>query len=253
MRLLLVEDDDRVAAAQQLVLGRHGIHVTRAPTATRAMEVLGPAPDAFDVIVLDLGLPDGDGLTLCRDMRRATSTPVIISSARGDVGTRLQGLHTGADDYLVKPYDLRELVAKVHVLVRRRSLDTTRGQGPGAGPEAPAPTAPVEQDQRRERGERGEEVLRIGPVVIDLARRTLHVNGVLVPLTTKEFDLVALLARAPGVVFTREQIMAEVWGVRTGGTDHTLDVHVARIRSKARLPGLIGTVRGVGLRLSIGN
>ena len=249
MRLLLVEDDDRVAAAQQLVLRRHGIHVTRAGTATRAMEVLASAPDAFDVIVLDLGLPDGDGLELCRHMRRATSTPVIISSARGDVGTRLQGLHTGADDYLVKPYDLRELVAKVHVLVRRRSLDTARGPGPVV----PAPTAAGGQGQGRERGEQGEEALRIGPVVIDLARRTLHVDGALIALTTKEFDLVALLARAPGVVFTREQIMAEVWGVTAGGTDHTLDVHVARIRGKAGLPALIGTVRGVGLRLGIGN
>lgn len=237
MRLLLVEDDDRVAAAQQLVLRRHGIDVTRSSTASRAMELLRPAPDAFDVIVLDLGLPDGDGITLCRDVRRVTGTPVIISSARGDVGTRLQGLHTGADDYLVKPYDLRELVAKVHVLVRRRTgvLDTARGTGPAI----PAQAAP------------NEGVVQVGPVAIDLGRRTLRVNGALVELTAKEFALVALLARAPGVVFSREQILAEVWGSRTSGGDHTLDVHIARVRSRTGLPALIGTVRGVGYRLGI--
>jgi len=235
MRLLLVEDDDRVATAQQLVLRRHGIEVTRAGTASRAMELLRPAPDAFDVIVLDLGLPDGDGITLCRDIRQVTGTPVIISSARGDVGTRLHGLHTGADDYLVKPYDLRELVAKVHVLVRRRTgvLDSAVRTGPAT----PVPSSP------------SADVVHVGAVAIDLARRTLRVNGTPVALTTREFDVVALLARAPGVVFSRDQIMTEVWGARSGGADHTLDVHIARVRSKVGYPTLISNVRGVGYRL----
>ena len=230
MKLLLVEDDDRVAAAQQQVLRRHGMQVVRASTARQALELLRARPD-FDVMVLDLGLPDGDGLTLCRDVRRISEIPMIISSARSDVATRLHGLHTGADDYLVKPYDLRELVARVHVVVRRRArLQPNREDRPAA------PGA-------------NQGLVQVGDVAIDIARRVVTVSGEPVTLTTREFDVLALLACAPGVVYGREQILGEIWGLQHGSDDHTLDVHVARIRRKVGVPTVITTVRGVGFRL----
>jgi len=243
MRLLLVEDDDRVAAAQELVLRRHGITVARAVTAAQTLDLLRPDPDGFDVVVLDLGLPDTDGIALCRDLRRLTGTPIIISSARGDVGTRLQGLHTGADDYLVKPYDLRELVARVHALVRRRTGAFGIAGGAATAAAPPRDTVCAAVSTR----------VGVGQVEINTATRRVHVAGTPVPLTGKEFDVLALLARAPGVVFSREQILAEVWGLRQARDDHTLDVHIARIRHKTGAPDVITTVRGVGYRLGSGD
>jgi len=244
-----VEDDDRVAAAQEVVLRRHGIHTTRVATGAQALDALRPAPGRFDVVVLDLGLPDVDGLTLCRDIRRLTDTPIIISSARGDITTRLHGLHTGADDYLIKPYDLRELVARIHAHLRRRTPNatTTRATTPGATT-TPA-TPPSEPSTSSTSTGSPDGVVRAGPVQVDHARRVVRIAGAPVELTTKEFDLVALLASAPGVVFTRDQIIAAIWGTRDAGVDHNLDVHIARIRRRTGDPALIGTVRGVGYHL----
>ncbi|MFD7082291.1 response regulator transcription factor [Streptomyces sp. NPDC002181] len=228
MRLLLVEDDDHVAAALSAILARHGFQVTHARSGEEALQALLPAgAPPFGVVLLDLGLPDQDGYEVCGKIRKRTSTPVIMVTARGDVRSRIHGLNMGADDYVVKPYDTGELLARIHAVARRT----------GASEEAAAT------------GASAPDVVRIGPVSIELPTRRVSVDGVDVPLTRKEFDLLALLAQRPGVVFRREQIISEVWRTSWEGTGRTLEVHVASLRSKLRMPALIETVRGVGYRL----
>ncbi|AJE42869.1 MULTISPECIES: response regulator transcription factor [Streptomyces] len=223
MRLLLVEDDNHVAAALSAVLTRHGFDVTHARSGEEALRALVPEGDGFGVVLLDLGLPDQDGYEVCGKIRKRTNTPVIMVTARADVRSRIHGLNLGADDYVVKPYDTGELLARIHAVSRRTPhLDDT-----GAT----------------------ETALRLGAVHIELLTRRVSVGGSAVQLTRKEFDLLALLAQRPGVVFRREQIISEVWQTSWEGTGRTLEVHVASLRSKLRLPALIETVRGVGYRL----
>jgi DNA-binding response OmpR family regulator len=230
MRLLLVEDDDHVAAALSAVLTRHGFDVTHARNGEEALQALLPDAGApFGVVLLDLGLPDQDGFEVCGRIRKRTGTPVIMVTARADVRSRIHGLNLGADDYVVKPYDTGELLARIHAVSRRT------GSGDGAAEDT---------------GDGGRaEPLRLGPVLIELPTRQVTVDGAAVPLTRKEFDLLALLAQRPGVVFRREQIISEVWRTSWEGTGRTLEVHVASLRSKLRMPALIETVRGVGYRL----
>ncbi|MFI1652647.1 response regulator transcription factor [Streptomyces avidinii] len=232
MRLLLVEDDDHVAAALSAILSRHGFQVTHARNGEEALQALLPAgapacPQPYGVILLDLGLPDQDGYEVCGKIRKRTATPVIMVTARADVRSRIHGLNMGADDYVVKPYDTGELLARIHAVARRT----------GASEEAAAPGAGTPA------------TVRLGPVSIELPTRRVSVDGADVPLTRKEFDLLALLAQRPGVVFRREQIISEVWRTSWEGTGRTLEVHVASLRSKLRMPALIETVRGVGYRL----
>ncbi|MEU8349086.1 MULTISPECIES: response regulator transcription factor [unclassified Streptomyces] len=230
MRLLLVEDDDHVAAALSAVLARHGFDVTHARSGAEALQSLLPGGDAapFGVVLLDLGLPDQDGFEVCGKIRKLTTTPVIMVTARSDVRSRIHGLNLGADDYVVKPYDTGELLARIHAVFRRT-----------------VPGDPADGDNPA--GEA--EPLRLGPVHIELPTRRVLVEGMHVPLTRKEFDLLALLAQRPGVVFRREQIISEVWRTSWAGTGRTLEVHIASLRSKLRMPALIETVRGVGYRL----
>ncbi|MET7369690.1 response regulator transcription factor [Streptomyces sp. NPDC005566] len=225
MRLLLVEDDDHVAAALSAVLARHGFKVVHARNGEEALHALLPADkEPFGVVLLDLGLPDQDGYEVCGKIRKRSAIPVIMVTARADVRSRIHGLNLGADDYVVKPYDTGELLARIHAVARRRTAGEDTGQTPLAA-------------------------LRIGPVRIELPTRRVSVDDHEVQLTRKEFDLLALLAQRPGVVFRREQIISEVWRTSWEGTGRTLEVHVASLRSKLRLPALIETVRGVGYRL----
>ncbi|MFJ2773061.1 response regulator transcription factor [Streptomyces sp. NPDC087300] len=225
MRLLLVEDDDHVAAALSAVLARHGFDVVHARNGEEALQALLPAKTPpFGVVLLDLGLPDQDGYEVCGKIRKRGSVPVIMVTARADVRSRIHGLNLGADDYVVKPYDTGELIARIHAVIRRP---------PSAGAEATG----------------GGSDLRLGPVRIELPTRQVSVDGSVVQLTRKEFDLLALLAQRPGVVFRREQIISEVWRTSWEGTGRTLEVHVASLRSKLHMPALIETVRGVGYRL----
>ncbi|WP_016910074.1 response regulator transcription factor [Streptomyces xiaopingdaonensis] len=230
MRLLLVEDDDHVAAALAAVLRRHGFDVAQARDGQQALDHLlpGAGGEPFGVVLLDLGLPDQDGFQLCGRIRAATAAPVIMVTARADVRSRIHGLNLGADDYVVKPYDTGELLARIHAVSRRAAPEEGGGHT----------------------GEGGAEELRLGPLVVRTATRQVVVDGEEVPLTRKEFDLLTLLAQRPGVVFRREQIISEVWRTSWEGTGRTLEVHVASLRSKLRLPALIETVRGVGYRLA---
>ncbi|MFE9374630.1 response regulator transcription factor [Streptomyces sp. NPDC006711] len=255
MRLLLVEDDDHVAAALSAVLAKHGFKVKHARNGEEALQALLPdehgATPPFGVVLLDLGLPDQDGYEVCGKIRKRAATPVIMVTARADVRSRIHGLNLGADDYVVKPYDTGELIARIHAVIRRPKPGPQAGPppGPSSGSQTgsqtgsqpgPPPGLPPGDD---------ESVVLIGRMRIELLTRRVGVDGADVQLTRKEFDLLALLAQWPGVVFRREQIISEVWRTSWEGTGRTLEVHVASLRSKLGMPALIETVRGVGYRL----
>ena len=215
MRLLVVEDDDAIAVPLVEGLLGAGYSVDRAATGTEALARVAHA----DLVLLDLGLPDMDGSEVCRQVRKTSAVPIIVVSARGDESDRVLGLELGADDYLVKPFGLRELVARVRAVSRRAASDP-------------------------------EQLLqRIGAVEIDRRTRRVTVDDQEVALSPKEFDLLSLLGEDPGAVVSREQIMDEVWDPHWYGPTRTLDVHVASLRKKLGDPGLIETVRRVGFRL----
>jgi DNA-binding response OmpR family regulator len=220
VHILLVEDDDRIAAALRPALHRHGMTTTRLARGRGAVDHLA----GVDVVLLDLGLPDVDGVDVCRAIREVSEVPVIVVSARGEVDDRILGLHSGADDYLVKPYDVGELVARVHAVYRRRRVVATDG---------PA------------------DVVVVDEVSIDLHRHAVTVAGQPVSLTRKEFQVLAMLASSGGAVCTRNRIVAEVWGRSWAGANRTLDVHVATLRTKLGRADLVQTVRGVGYRLGL--
>ena len=216
-RLLLVEDDDAIADPLVEGLGREGFDVERVGTGTAALG----AP-AADLVLLDLGLPDLDGREVCRRLRAESRTPIIVVTARDDEIDQVMLLEMGADDYVVKPFRFRELVARIRAVLRRAQVAAN-----GAGLR-PARVGELIVDQRRRRAWLGERELTLAP---------------------KEFDLLALLARQPGAVCTREEILAEVWDPHWWGPTKTLDVHVGALRRKLGDPKWISTVRGVGYRL----
>jgi DNA-binding response OmpR family regulator len=216
MRVLLVEDDARVAAALAAALRRRGHDVVHSPTAADAL-----AAEPVDLVLLDLNLPDGDGIEVCRAIRRRDESVAIIAvTARAEERDRVMGLRTGADDYVVKPYSMAELDARIEAVLRR------------AVRAAPRPS----------------DVLTVGPVKVDLAARRVTVDLREVALTRKEFEILAVLARTPDVVVSYDRLILAVWQTTYVGR-HTLDVHVGSLRAKLDVPGLVNTVRGVGYRL----
>lgn len=223
VRVLLVEDDDAIAEPLLRGLEREGLEATRVALGTEALEHV--ASDRPDLVLLDLGLPDLDGYEVCRRIRATSQIPIIMLTARGDEIDRVLGLELGADDYLVKPFGFRELLARIRAVTRR------------------AGTA----DAGRGRVEAG--ILRHGPVEVDLRAHRATVDGAELTLTRKEFDLLAVLLRDPGATCTREQILEEVWDPHWYGPTKTLDVHIASLRKKLGDPTFIETVRGVGFRL----
>jgi DNA-binding response OmpR family regulator len=235
MRLLLVEDDEHVAAALMTVLGKHGFEVRHARSGNEALDALVPdGRPQFRVVLLDLGLPDRDGFDVCDQIRRRVGIPVIMVTARAEVRDRIHGLNIGADDYIVKPYDMGELLARIHAVARRDA----------AARPVPAQAQPRLDDALELLG-------RAFGLVLDQASRRATVHGEDVALTRKEYELLALLAQSPGVVFRREQIISEVWRSSRDGTARSLEVHVASLRRKLGLPGLIETVRGIGYKLAV--
>jgi len=222
VRILLVEDDAGLAASAVDGLTAQGFTVEHVATGQAALTAVAEG-DAADVVLLDLGLPDIDGQEVCRRIRSTSDVPVIIVSARGDEADRVIALELGADDYLTKPYGMRELAARIRAVMRR----------------VQAPTAPASPAQVQE----------LGRLAIDRRTQRVHVDGVEVQLTAKEFDVLAFLADDPGAVRRRTEILEHVWDGHWYGATKTVDAHVAAIRKKLGDPGWVEAVRGVGFRL----
>lgn len=230
MRLLLIEDDDRIAGPLTEGLGRYGFTVDRVRTGAAG---LADSADTPDLVLLDLGLPDMDGLDVCRSLRARSAIPIIMITARGEEADRIVGLELGADDYMAKPFGVRELVARIRAVTRRTGALPAVPTGPDATPAA----APAPQ--------------RIGPLQIDRRTRQVRLGGRDVALSPREFDLLAYLAQDPGAVHSRQQIMDAVWDPHFFGPTKTLDAHVAALRRKLGDPGWVTTARGVGFRLTV--
>jgi two-component system, OmpR family, response regulator RegX3 len=224
-RILFVEDEPGIAEPFSRALAREGFEPVVARTAARALELA--SEEDWAIVLLDLTLPDGDGRDVCRAIRRAGSTPILMLTARGTEADRIVGLELGADDYVVKPFSGGEVVARIRAILRR-TADARAGP-----PQAP---------------------LRIGELELDIAARRARLRGEELQLSRKEFDLLAELARHAGRVVTREDLMARVWDENWFGSTKTLDVHVRSLRQKlgddpAR-PRYLATVRGVGFRFT---
>jgi two-component system, OmpR family, response regulator RegX3 len=222
--ILLVEDEESITTPLAEALEREGFATRVARTAAEAIEA--GKRERPDLVLLDLMLPDGSGFDVCRELRAVSSVPIIVLSARGDETDRVVGLELGADDYVVKPFSARELVARIRAVLRRASA-------PQAAAEAP---------------------LELGDVRLDPARRSVALAGEPLELSRKEFDLLALLMREAGSVVPRERLLDEVWDVNWFGSTKTLDVHVSGLRKKLRddpaEPRYVHTVRGVGFRFA---
>jgi two-component system, OmpR family, response regulator RegX3 len=215
VRVLIVEDEDAIAEPLAAGLRREGHEVSRVVSGRAALEA--PEPD---LVLLDLRLPDLDGYEVCRQLRARSGVPIIMVTARGEEVDRVVGLELGADDYMVKPFGFRELLARMRAVTRR---------------------AEGKQDGRR--------LFTAGELEVDLRSRSALLHGQELALTPKEFDLLALLASDPGAVFERRRILQEVWGTSWQGAGKTVDVHVASLRKKLGDPAWIETLRGVGLVL----
>lgn len=213
MHLLVVEDDPSISEPLASGLRREGFEVTLAADGAAAL-----AADPVDLVLLDLGLPDLDGREVCRQMRATSSVPIIVVTAAEDELDRVMLLEWGADDYVVKPFGFRELVARVRAVLRRTG------------------------------GPKSETVRDIAGLHLDTRTRTVVFEGEPVALTPKEFDLLAHLLADPGAVATRDEIIRSVWDENWWGPTKTLDVHVASLRRKLA-PEVIETVRGVGFRV----
>jgi len=218
VRLLLVEDDPTISDPLLEGLRREGFEVELASTGAAAL-----AAKPVDLVLLDLGLPDLEGRVVCQEIRASSNVPIIVVTARSDEIDRVVLLELGADDYVVKPFGFRELVARIRAVLRRT------GQPDGAVGDA--------------------ELVEVGNLVVDRRRHAVTFGGAPVALTPKEYDLLVCLALDAGAVKTREQLMREVWDEHWWGSTKTLDVHVASLRRKL-MPEVIETVRSVGYRFA---
>jgi two-component system response regulator MtrA len=217
--VLVVDDDPALAEMLGIVLRTEGFEPSFVSDGDRALAAFRSTKP--DLVLLDLMLPGTDGVDVCRQIRAESGTPIVMLTARGDTVDVVLGLEVGADDYIVKPFKPKELVARMRVRLRRNEV-------------APA------------------EMLHIGDVTIDVAGHVVSRDGEPIPLTPLEFDLLAALARRPGQVFTREQLLEQVWGYRHAPDTRLVNVHVQRLRAKVERdpehPELVLTVRGVGYK-----
>ena len=223
-RILIIEDEASFSDAVSFMLEKEGFSVRVETTGTAGLASF--ARDGADLILLDLMLPGMSGTDVCKAIRTKSNVPVIMLTAKDSEIDKVLGLEIGADDYVTKPFSMRELMARVRAVLRRRSDDEPVNAAP------PSLTA--------------------GPVVIDVDRHTVHVNGAEVPMPLKEFDLLEFLVRNSGRVLTRAQLIDRVWGSDYFGDTKTLDVHVKRLRTKIEpdpaRPKYLLTVRGLGYK-----
>jgi two-component system, OmpR family, response regulator MtrA len=218
-RVLVVDDDPALAEMLGIVLRTEGFEPSFVADGDRALSAFRATKP--DLVLLDLMLPGTDGIDVCRQIRAESGTPIVMLTARGDTVDVVLGLECGADDYIIKPFKPKELVARIRARVRRNET-------PGA------------------------DALAIGPLAIDVAGHSVTRDGVPVNLTPLEFDLLVCLARKPWQVFTREVLLEQVWGYRHAADTRLVNVHVQRLRSKVETdpenPEIVLTVRGVGYK-----
>ena len=212
-KVLVVEDDPGVGAQLVRVLIRSGYATDHVTTGRAALSRGRP-----DVVLLDLGLPDTDGVQVCRLLRQRSEAAIIVVTAFGEESDRVSALDAGADDYLVKPFGVNELLARIRAVLRRIRPD--------------------------------DDVVRHGPLTVDLRTRKVLVNGAEVPLTPKEFDILQCLVADPGRMQSRQEILEAAWDTNWYGPTKVLDVHMTSLRRKLGLPGLVETVYGRGFRLA---
>jgi len=254
-RILVVDDEPNVVELVRLYLTREGFAVLDAGDGEQALALAQGVPPP-DLMILDLMLPGLDGWEVCRRVRSFSSLPIIMLTARGEDVDRIVGLELGADDYLAKPFNPRELVARVKAVLRRvqarggqgRSLAATgaEGEAPEAPISASAAVSPVATPAT------AEFTIRYPGLVIDRLAREVWVQGERTNLTPKEFDLLWQLAASPGRSFTREELLELVWGYDFFGSDRTVDVHIKRLREKLErdhdTPRYLQTVWGIGYK-----
>jgi two-component system, OmpR family, response regulator len=223
--ILVVEDDQTLRSVLEYNLGKEGYNVISAGGGIKALELSRSASP--DLVILDVMLPQMSGFEVCRSLRKETTVPIIMLTARIDEIDKVVGLDLGADDYITKPFSMRELMARIRALLRRAEF-----KEPGSSTELP---------------------LKFGEIEIDIGRHIVAKGKDLLSLTPKEFDLLAFLGRNKGLVFSREQLLEKVWGYEFAGDTRTVDVHIRWLREKIEVdpakPRLIVTVRGTGYKL----
>jgi two-component system, OmpR family, alkaline phosphatase synthesis response regulator PhoP len=220
-RIVIVDDDEHIRELATLYLQKEGFEVSCAVDGTSAVERVQKTNPSL--VVLDLMLPGMSGYEVCRAIRQDSNVPIIMLTARDEDVDKIVGLELGADDYLTKPFNPRELVARVKAILRR--AENSAGHG-------------------------ATSVVRVGKLTVDKQRREVRIDGTELPVRTKEFDLLATLAENAGIVLTREQLLDRVWGYNFYGETRTVDVHVQHVRARIAGSGVgIVTVRGVGYKL----
>lgn len=228
-KILIIDDDNALVEALGAGLRDEGFEVVSAYDGTQALPTF--KQEAPDLVILDLMLPGIDGMSVCRMIRRGSPVPVIMLTAKTDDINKIIGLEVGADDYVTKPFNFRELLARIKSALRRPEMD---GYDPG--------------DRA--------DTMQSGALSVDFTRREVRRNGKLIPMPLKEYELLAVMARKPGRVFERDELLDRIWGDDFCGDDKTLDVHIRRLRSKvepdAANPVFILTIRGVGYRFTGG-
>ncbi|MHB0999079.1 MAG: response regulator [Armatimonadota bacterium] len=225
--IMLIDDDESLLASLSAGLGDEGYSVISVNDGNDAVEVF--TREQPDLVVLDLMLPGMDGISVCRSIRRSSPVPVIMLTAKKDDIDKIIGLEVGADDYVTKPFNFRELLARIKSALRRPAME---GYEPEETPDS----------------------LSLSELAIDLSRREVRVRGKLVPMPMKEYNLLAVLAEKPGRIFERDELLSRIWGEDFYGDEKTLDVHIRRLRAKIESdpanPRYILTVRGIGYRMA---
>ncbi len=226
-KVLVVEDDQTLSGVLKYNLSKAGYAVVSAFDGAQALDVA--RNEKPDIILLDLMLPKLDGLEVCRILRKESSVPILMLTAKSDEIDRVVGLELGADDYIAKPFSVRELMARVHAMLRRRQIINNESLSSGTSP-----------------------IIKSGSITMDETRRTVLLKGEPVNLTHKEFDLLAFLVKNVGQVFKREQLLDKVWGFDFAGDTRTVDVHISWLRQKIednpKHPNRLVTLRGVGYK-----